>query len=143
MLSGQRKEIQDILDDHLEKRGVDPVSWSMYAISADPPYSIYFMWGLWFLNVNASLFFFPNQDEIGMSKKMFLSKIKHHEKESELKEKNFPGFSNYREKLRIALDEFSAREWAKKSKRKTVKKFKTVVGAIKGATKFRSKNKPQ
>ena len=27
MLAGQRREMQDILDDHLEKRGVDPVSF--------------------------------------------------------------------------------------------------------------------
>lgn len=73
---------------------------------------------------------------------MFLSKMKHHEKEGQLKEKNFPGFSKYRDKLHTALDDFSARQWAKHTMKKTGKKFKTAAVAIKGAAQFNRGKKP-
>ena len=68
-----------------------------------------------------------------MSTKAYISKMTHHEKEAKLKEKNFPGFAKYRKQLRDALDDFSAREWAKRKKKKTVKRLKAAANAVKGA----------
>lgn len=96
MLDGQRKEVLEILEDHMEKRGVDP-------------------------------------DETRLSNQTFKNKLKHHTKEKEMKEKTFLGFTHYREKINNAIDEFSAREWAKKKGKKAGRKLKAAAEAIKGA----------
>ncbi|XP_066920127.1 myosin-11-like [Clytia hemisphaerica] len=95
MLSGQRKEMLDILDDHLEKRGLDP-------------------------------------DERRMAHQVYKKKLAHLVKEQEMKNKTFPGFTHYRQKLKDAVDDFTFQEWAKKKGKKAGKRFKQAAGAIKG-----------
>ena len=67
---------------------------------------------------------------------MFKSKLKHHKKEQEFKNKTFVGFTNYRKKLNEAINEFSTREWAKRKGKRAGKKFKQAAGLVKDAVKL-------
>jgi len=71
-----------------------------------------------------------------MSNQTLKSKLKHHKKEQELKNKTFVGFTNYRKRLNEALNEFSTREWAKRKGKRAGKKFKHAAGLVKDAVKL-------
>ena len=70
-----------------------------------------------------------------MSMSAFNSKMINHAKETELKERTFPGISKLRQDIRIQLDEFSTKQWMKRKKEKAFKTLKKTAKVIKACVK--------
>ena len=75
-----------------------------------------------------------------MAQQLYKKKLAHLLKEQEMKNKTFPGFTHYRQKLKDAVDDFALQEWAKKKGKKAGKKFKQAAGAIKGFHRLNKNN---
>ena len=90
---------------------------------------------------NSFLLFF--QDDTLLREQIFQNKLKHLQKEQEMKEKTFPGFSKFRKKLGEAVEEFSVQQWAKKRGKKAGKRFKQAAVVIKDAVRVTKKSPPR